>query len=623
MFLARLLAVVWLSLVAISAQAQSDLIAQRAIYVDDSRALGIQDVVGKDFERFQGLLKRSLTPKVRWIRLTVDKSATADKSAVLVVGPHYIAEIALYEQQKNGDWRRRVVGDRYPAEQVGCPLGQYCFSIELDRLEGNELYLRVNTTNGYYLTTKLLDQVSLNQDNSDQALSAGLECGALLALIALSALLFFSGGGALAVYFLMTQTFALLLTLSVLGVYAGYLTLETAWLDNFLFNVLYVFRLFFTLILSIAFLQNLAMPQWYAKLAQVVAALFVGQLCYLLFAPVSLYALAFNFTFVVFWPMVWIVALYQARIRPIVHRNLMLGLAGLMLFMLWADMMPAIGLSSADRMVVPGNFGGLLVSVFMSILVASEIRIRRLKNQETTTELARIQARNALEIQQIRERSMMIDMLTHELKNPLAAIRMAAGSLKVSLLQLPPTESAEANERISSMVQAIQGMNTVIERCIQVDSLDQKKMMFNPEDLNVEDVLRDAIHNSADSSRIKLHVASDSLKVKTDPNLFAVIVTNLLDNALKYSLKGSPIEMTAGQDHQGVFTLSVENTIGLAGTPDQASIFSRYYRGEHAHTFPGTGLGLYLVKSICDMLGGSVKCHINDQKISFSVSIKA
>ena len=217
---------------------------------------------------------------------------------------------------------------------------------------------------------------------------------------------------------------------------------------------------------------------------------------------------------------------------------------------------------------------------------------------------------------------MMIDMLTHELKNPLAAIRMAAGSLKVSLLQLPPTESAEANERISSMVQAIQGMNTVIERCVQVDSLDQKKMVFKPEALNVEDVLRDAIRGSTDPSRIALHLASDDLEIKTDPNLFAVVVANLLDNALKYSGKDSSVVVSAGPDDEGGFTLSVENTIGLAGTPDPASIFSRYYRGEHAHTFPGTGLGLYLVKAICDILGGIVKCQINDEKISFSVTLK-
>lgn len=621
MLFRRLLAIISLSLLACGVQAQSDLIRERGIYVDDTQILGIDEIVAKEFAPFNSLLKRSLRPKVRWIRISIDKSATPDSSAVLAVGPHYLAEVALYERHK-GEWHRRIVGDRYPAEQVGCPFGQYCFSIQPDQLEGSDLYLRVATTNGYYLTTKLLDRLALNQENTDQALSAGLECGVLMALIVFSVILFFSGGGTVAAYFFVTQVVALLLTLSVLGVYAQYLTPATAWVDNLLFNLLYVARLFFSIQLSLQFLQNFAKPAWYVKLSHVASVVLLGQFCWLLFQPVSLYALAFNFTFVVFWPIIWLIALCQTDIRPALHRVLMLCVATMMFLMLWADMLPALGLTQVDRMLVPGNFGGLLVSIFMSILVASEIRIRRLNNQNIATELARTQARSVSEHQQVKERGMMVDMLTHELKNPLAAMRMAAGSLKVSLLQLPPSETSEANERISSMIQAIQSMNTVIERCVQVDSLDQKKLAFRPEELDVEEILQDAIRESTEPSRIKLHIDATSLVVKTDSSLFSVVVANLLDNALKYSEPESPVTMTASLNDAGVFTLVVENEVGSAGTPDPASVFSRYYRGEHAHTSPGTGLGLYLVKSICDILGGTITAQSTVEKVHFSVTLK-
>ena len=355
----------------------------------------------------------------------------------------------------------------------------------------------------------------------------------LLALIVMSVLLYFSGGGSLASYFLMTQIAALLLTFSALGIYAKYLTPETAWLDNFIFNTAYIARLFFSVLLSAAFLKNLTIPSWYSKLVLAVLVVFVAQLCWLLFEPVSLYGLAFNFIFVTFWPVVWLVALCQSGIKMVLHRALMLSLATLMIIMLWADMMPALGLAQVDRMIVPGNFGGLLVSIFMSILVASEIRVRRLANQEALSNLAQTQARNELEHQQVKERSMMVDMLTHELKNPLAAIRMAAGSLKTTLLRLPQAQTFEANERIASMIQAIHSMDTVIERCVQVDSLDQKKITPQPHELKMEDVLQDVLRHATDASRIKLQFNSPSMLVKTDPNLFAVIVTNLIDNALK------------------------------------------------------------------------------------------
>lgn len=621
MLFRRLLAIISLSLLAGCVQAQSDLIRERAIYVDDTQTLGVDEIAGKEFAPFNGLLRRALTPKVRWIRLNIDKGAAPEASAVLVVGPHYLAEITLYERQ-NGGWVTSVVGDRYPVVQTGCPFGQYCFSIQLDQLEGSELYLRVRTTNGYYISAKLFDRLGLNQENTDQALSAGLECGVLIALIILSVLLYFTGGGTLAAYFFATQVSALFLTLSVLGVFAQYLTPATAWVDNFLFNLSYITRLFFSIQLSLAFLQNFSRPVWYVKLSQSISFLFASQFCWLLFYPVSLYALAFNFTFVIFWPMIWLIALCQAGILPMIHRVLMLFVAALILLMLWADMLPALGLAQADRMVVPGNFGGLLVSICMSILVTSEIRIRRFNNQKMATELAQTQARNALENLQNKERSMMIDMLTHELKNPLAAMRMAAGSLKGSLLRLPPAETSEANERIGSMIQAIHVMNTVIERCVQVDSLDQKKLAYRPEELDVEDILQDAIRASTHPSRIQLHIDSPSLIFKTDSGLFAVVVANLLDNALKYSEPESPVTMTASLDEAGIFTLVVENRVGSAGTPDPDSVFSRYYRGEHAHTSPGTGLGLYLVKSICDILGGTITSRSTLEKIYFSVTLK-
>jgi signal transduction histidine kinase len=618
----RLLAATFLSLIAFCAQAQSDLIRERGIYIDETRSLGVQDAIAKEFEPYNGVLKRSLTPSIRWIRLKIDTSTTPEQFATLVLGPHYIAEIALYERQ-NGEWSRRVVGDRYPAEQVGCPFGQYCFPVALGQQENNELYLRVETINGYYLTAKLLDRLALNQENTDQALSVGLECGVLLALIVMSVLLYLSGGGSLASYFLMTQIAALLLTFSALGIYAKYLTPETAWLDNFIFNTTYIARLFFSVLLSVAFLKNLTIPKWYSKLVVAVFVVFVAQLCRLLFEPVSLYGLAFNFIFVTFWPVVWLVALCQSSIKMVRHRVLMLSLATLMIFMLWADMMPALGLTQVDRMIVPGNFGGLLVSIFMSILVASEIRVRHLNNQEALTNLAQTQARNELAHQQVKERSMMVDMLTHELKNPLAAIRMAAGSLKTSLLKLPQVQTFEANERIGSMIQAIHSMDTVIERCVQVDSLDQKKITPKPQELNMGDVLQDVVRQAINASRIKLEFNSSSMLVKTDPDLFAVVVTNLIDNALKYSAPDSPIIMTATSDEPGLFSLSIENVVGAAGIPDFASVFSRYYRGEHAHSLPGTGLGLYLVKSICDMLDATVSCQHSSENIVFSVTLKS
>ena len=93
MLVNRLLAATFLSLIAFCAQAQSDLIRERGIYIDETRSLGVQDAIAKEFEPYNGVLKRSLTPSIRWIRLKIDTSTTSEQSAMLVLGSHYIADL--------------------------------------------------------------------------------------------------------------------------------------------------------------------------------------------------------------------------------------------------------------------------------------------------------------------------------------------------------------------------------------------------------------------------------------------------------------------------------------------------------------------------------------------------
>jgi signal transduction histidine kinase len=222
---------------------------------------------------------------------------------------------------------------------------------------------------------------------------------------------------------------------------------------------------------------------------------------------------------------------------------------------------------------------------------------------------------------------MLIDMLTHELKNPLATMRMAAGSLRRSLNKLTFEQSNESADRIDSMVQAINNMNTVIERCVQVDQLDQKGFSPKFEDINICQVVQALLVSQPEAQRLEFRPSSVSLIFRTDPNLFAIILTNLLDNAVKYSEPKSRILLEIEQiEALGVFParliMRVSNTVSQDGVPDAVSLFSRYYRGPYAHEKSGTGLGLYLVRSLCKILGGSIRFEHKDGQVHFTVELK-
>jgi signal transduction histidine kinase len=351
------------------------------------------------------------------------------------------------------------------------------------------------------------------------------------------------------------------------------------------------------------------------------------QLLALKLGPVTLAALNFNFLLVTLMPLMMLLALPWCHQMPPRHKR-MIALGGIILGgMLWIDILPVLGWVKPDIVTVPGNWGGVMVAIALSVMVNSDITHRRIIYDREMQELQYLRARNLVESEQIKERSMLIDMLTHELKNPLATMRMAAGSLRRSLGVLTTEQLTDSADRIDSMVQAINNMNTVIERCVQVDQLDQKGFSPKLEDIEIYQLVHSVLASQGETQRLEFRPQSSTLIFRTDPNLFAIILTNLLDNAIKYSEPDSRImleieQIEALSVYPARLTMRVSNTVSQDGVPDSVSLFSRYYRGPYAHEKSGTGLGLYLVKSLCKILGGSIRFEHNEGLVHFTVELK-
>ena len=87
------------------------------------------------------------------------------------------------------------------------------------------------------------------------------------------------------------------------------------------------------------------------------------------------------------------------------------------------------------------------------------------------------------------------------------------------------------------------------------------------------------------------------------------MVGNMLENALAYSPPGSPVEVRLREDtacSPRQMVLTVCNAPGKAGVPDAQQVFHKYYRTDGAHQRTGSGLGLYLVKSLAEREQGNI-----------------
>lgn len=110
----------------------------------------------------------------------------------------------------------------------------------------------------------------------------------------------------------------------------------------------------------------------------------------------------------------------------------------------------------------------------------------------------------------------------------------------------------------------------------------------------------------------------------SDPVLLRRILTNLVDNALKYGAVGGKVKLSVVPEHRLLkrgMAFRCVNQIGMAGVPDRTQIFSKYYRAADATSVRGAGLGLWLSRGFVDVLSGVIRLEEERGEVSFYVWI--
>ena len=120
----------------------------------------------------------------------------------------------------------------------------------------------------------------------------------------------------------------------------------------------------------------------------------------------------------------------------------------------------------------------------------------------------------------------------------------------------------------------------------------------------------------------RLHLSMDAaLIIKTDEQLLEIAICNLIGNAIKYSPPNSPIKITVQQENQRVI-IGIANQIKSELAPDESALFKRFYRHPLAHEISGSGLGLYLTRGLCQLLGATVSYKRSDLLVEFTIALK-
>ena len=197
--------------------------------------------------------------------------------------------------------------------------------------------------------------------------------------------------------------------------------------------------------------------------------------------------------------------------------------------------------------------------------------------------------------------------VSHELKTPITSILGFVETLVDGALDEPE----EATRFLEIITKQAHRLSAIIEDLLQLSRLEQGKESIATERVRAEDIVaavRRTIQSRADEKSIALrdHYRG-STEITVNGSLIEQALTNLVDNAIKYSQSGATVDVTfENRPHRLLITVS-DNGPGIPEA-DQPRLFERFFRVDKARsrTLGGTGLGLAIVKHIVQAHGGTV-----------------
>ncbi|MCP5208372.1 MAG: HAMP domain-containing histidine kinase [Hahellaceae bacterium] len=213
------------------------------------------------------------------------------------------------------------------------------------------------------------------------------------------------------------------------------------------------------------------------------------------------------------------------------------------------------------------------------------------------------------------------DNIAHDLKTPLTRLK---NQLETTLLVV---KSPEGQEQVSKALAEADQMLGTFNALLRIARLESGGKLSHAVDVNLQSLIEDAVdfyEVLAEEKQQSIHfIVEGNCTVWGDKDLLFQAVSNLIDNAIKYTQVGGRVDISLKSDEAcSLVTLSVgDNGIGIPAE-ERDKVFQRFYRVAKSRSEPGNGLGLSLVAAIFDLHEASISLHDNQPGLRVEISFK-
>ena len=570
-----------------------------------------------DFQPVPEGFSAGYTRAVHWLRFTLHApppDARGSREMLLEFQPPYVDDLRIYlsQSQALGQFDVRYGGDRYPQTSKEIPYRAFIYRVFFEDDRSRRVYVRLQTTSSSVLIVNALEPRQLAKKISQEYLFFGL----LLGLILIGLLVNVWNGlwrtEPTYRWYIAYLTATLFNLIGINGLAGNLLLPEMPfwanhWTSLSVIGVVLFGIRFYMLALDI---EHAAPWMRWAYRLQLWAAICCLPAPFLDFYPEAVQVLLLSLLLIMLVGTLRSVQLWKqhnpnGKILLLAH---LFSLSGNL------SAIPALlGLLPGQLWLIYGfQLRSVSTLLVLQWMLAKHMRVMRAKLIETNVHFDIAKTIAQQERVEREHQRHFLSMLTHELKTPLSVIRMRLGAI---------TPSARMQAHAT---QAVEDIDAIVERCSLVSQIDEKAGTLQFSRCHIAEILSEIVTQQPATKRIEVQVLDNVVNtpLQSDPLLLRTILSNLIDNAAKYSPRESTVKLSvslSSQAQRNGMRIQVENDVANTAMPDPARVFEKYYRAPSAYQQSGSGLGLYIVKALSLQLGGTMNYRALTNQVTFDL----